>query len=346
MRRSTVFSFLSVVLLFGCAAGAQSTASNNVVPIKLYDGYLIVVRGSIGNLTKRNLAIDTGAYPSVVDRGIARKLHARGENEKLHVIEHNINTQTIVLPEIQVGPIRATHLRVISQDLTELSGRFGVRIDALIGLDVLAASSFRIDYGAKSITFGPVAALPYSAPLRWNNAHACVDLSVDGQPTHLLVDTGASKLLLFSARLPWLTAYRGGRRTFNNLGGSFDLREVSGTRLELAGHNVGPGDIYISDARNMDGFDFDGFLAAGALPFRQVAFDFEHQALAWEPARAKADVVRATRGGGTILRTLSASTNPSAFAPGIPGMAQSCSPDPAADTGGRCQYPLLHRMTK
>ena len=343
MRRSTVLSFLSVVLWFGRGADAQSTAGNNVLPIKLYNGYLIVVHGSIGKFTNRNLIIDTGSYPSVVDRGIAKKLHVRGENGELYVIKHNIKTQTVVLPEIRVGPVRAENIQVISQDLTELGERFGTRVDALIGLDVLRASSFRIDYGAKTVTFGPVTALPYSAPLHWRNAHACVDLSVDGQPTHLLLDTGASRLLLFSSHLPWLRAYRGGRRTFNNLGGSFDLEEVRGTRLELAGSNVGFGEVYVTDASNMAEFDFDGFLAARAPPFRQVAFDFEHQSFGWEPALGKADVART---GGRANRSLgalaAASSNPSSLTPGIPETIESCTPDSLPGLG--CGHPLLRRM--
>lgn len=344
MRRSTVLSFLSVVLLFGRVVDAQSTAGNTVLPMKLYNGYLIVVHGSIGKFTDRNLVIDTGSYPSVVDRGIARKLHVRGENGELYLIEHNIKTQIVVLPEIRVGPVHGENMRVISQDLTELGERFGTRVDALIGLDVLRASSFRIDYVAKTVTFGPVTAAPYSAPLHWRNAHACVDLSVDGQSTHLLVDTGASRLLLFSSHLPWLRAYSDGLRTFNNLGGSFALKEVRGRRLELAGTNLGFGEVYISDASNMAEFDFDGFLAAGALPFRQVTFDFEQQTFGWEPAPGKADAAHTAGRANRNLGAMSAaSSNPSFLTPGLPGTTESCTPDSLPGPGLGCGHPLMRR---
>jgi hypothetical protein len=38
------------------------------VPIKVYWGYLVIVQGSIGNLQRLNFLVDTGAYPSVIDR--------------------------------------------------------------------------------------------------------------------------------------------------------------------------------------------------------------------------------------------------------------------------------------
>ena len=53
--------------------------SPNEVPFKLYRGYVIVVRGSIGGLKNLNFLVDTGAVPSVVDARIARKLHLRGQ---------------------------------------------------------------------------------------------------------------------------------------------------------------------------------------------------------------------------------------------------------------------------
>ena len=53
----------------------SSAFTSNDVPFKLYRGYVIVIRGSIGGLTNLNFVVDTGAVPSVVDARIALKLH-------------------------------------------------------------------------------------------------------------------------------------------------------------------------------------------------------------------------------------------------------------------------------
>ena len=80
MKHRTLFSLLFALLMSGTSANAQltiaqSTVAHEVIPAKLYHGYLMVVTGTIGDQGKRNFAIDTGAYPSVIDRGLAKKLH-------------------------------------------------------------------------------------------------------------------------------------------------------------------------------------------------------------------------------------------------------------------------------
>src|SRR4029077_10712900 len=44
------------------------------IPIKLYQGYLIVVEGRLGNLEHQHLLLDTGTSPSMIDTKISAKL--------------------------------------------------------------------------------------------------------------------------------------------------------------------------------------------------------------------------------------------------------------------------------
>jgi hypothetical protein len=288
-----MLSFLWAVLLLGTSGSAQPVApASQVIPAKVYGGYLVVVQGSIGPLEKRNLVIDTGAYPSIIDREVAKKLHLTARSSMLRVVDHNINSQEAFLPAVQVGPIRARGLRVGVQDLTSISRTYGVRVDALIGFDVLVGSSFRIDYREKKVIFGPIDSLPMSAPLHWTDNMPSVDLKVNDQPAHLLVDTASATVLLFGQRLPWTATYKGDARGFVNLGGSFQLREITAQSLELAGNDLGPGQVFISHAQNITTLHYDGFLATGVLPFRQIGFDVDHQRLGWEPANSKADTLR------------------------------------------------------
>ena len=94
MAHHTALS-LSCALLFSCAAGmAQPSSSQHVVPLKLYGQHLIVVQGSIGSFEKRNLVIDTGAYPSIIDRGLAKKLHLSGPDERLDAVDPHTDTSS------------------------------------------------------------------------------------------------------------------------------------------------------------------------------------------------------------------------------------------------------------
>jgi hypothetical protein len=333
MQRFTVLSTMFVLLLFSSRISAQSSISNDsVVPIKLYQGYLIIVQGRLGNLEKRNLVIDTGAYPSIVSRDVAKKLRLSGHREELRVVDHNLNSQTVSVPHLQVGPIQVSDVRVMVQNLGPLSAKFGARIDAVIGLDVLAHSSFRIDYGEKTMVFGRVDPLPFAVPLHWRARMACVDIKINNQETHLLIDTGAANHLLFSQRLPWLKDSSGRMRASTNLGGDFDLREVKVDRLELGNDDLVPREVFVSDTKNMSPYPFDGMMATGAL--RQIAFDFERQQFSWLPARMKEEPLRAAR---SSINLTSASRLTSQSPQSVPPeVSNPCASNSLDQSTGRC----------
>jgi len=213
-----------VWLLWLMVCGASTTQAENrtqnefLVPIKLYDKHLVVVRGALGVLQGRNLVVDTGAYPSVIDRDIARKLKLEVHREELHVLAQNVPAGSSVVPQVEVGPLQVHNLRVMVEDLSELSADFGVHVDALIGLDVLSHMSFAIDYAAQEIAFGAPLQLTFSAPLERRASMAGIRMTVNGHGVYLLVDTGAAKTVLFAQRLPWLEVRRGRDQDFRNLG--------------------------------------------------------------------------------------------------------------------------------
>lgn len=302
MRRFTVLFSLSIVLLCICTMNAQETGLNErVLPVYLVNDYLVVVRGSIGGLGKRNLLIDTGANPSVITRELAKKLHLSGSSEQLQAVGHNMNSQVVSLPSLQVGPIQVQNLRVLVQDLTELDKKLGLHLDALVGLDVLAHSSFRIDYHEKKMIFGTVPPLPFAAPIRWTGHQACIDANVEGQTVSLLLDAGAADIVLFSQRIAGLAGKSGAVWDNTGLAGHFTLRQVKLNGLEAAGSNLGPREVFVSDSKNAERYPYEGLLALGSQRFRQVAFDFEHQLFTWEPAKSRSNVPRTPRDSSLAL---------------------------------------------
>ena len=316
MRRSTLLSCLSVVLLFsGLTAAVAETNSqlNLVLPAKIYNGYLVVVQGSIGNLEKRNFVIDTGAFPSVLDQDLARKLHLVGQKKELRVVERNLQSRAVLLPTMQIGPLRATNLQVMTQDLTPISEVFRVRIDALIGLDLLVHTSFRIDYVGKQVVFGPVDRMPFTAPIKWTDSMICVELKVNSRSTHLLVDTGAASVLLFADRVPWARDIADEIASYRNIGGQFRIRRIAAKSIEIAGSNLGPAPVFVSEAHNMSPFHFDGLLATGVLPLRQITFDLDRQQFGWEPAVAKSETNRARAANKRATSVALAAEAPSDF---------------------------------
>jgi predicted aspartyl protease len=265
-------------LLFSYSSvGARSGDSEYVMGFKIQGQQLIVVQGSIGSLTKVNFIIDTGAYPTVIDRDLAQRLSLIGHQEEIDAVDRTLSGAGVTIPDLAVGPIHATKVRSIVQDLSDVSRRAGVRIDALVGLNVLAHSSFRIDYGAKKVIFGPVDPLPSSVPFHLANGRLCVDLQAGSKPVRMLVDTGAEKVVLLGSHVPWIS-HSDRARAFTNLGGSFALQEIRLDDLQLGDTFLNREPVYLSD-REMPVHSFDGFLST--IQFRQVAFDFERGQFSW-----------------------------------------------------------------
>jgi len=330
MRRFTVLFLLSVVLLCIHALNAQETGLNDrVLPVYLVNDYMVIVRGSIGGIEKRNLLIDTGANPTVITRDLAKKLHLSGSTEQFQAVGLNMNSQVVSLPSLQVGPIQVQNLRVLVQDLTEFDKKIGLRLDALVGLDVLAHSNFRIDYHEKKMIFGAVPPLPFAAPIRWTGHGACINAHVEGQTVSLLLDSGAADVVLFSRRISGLADKSGIVWDNTGLAGRFTVRQVKLNGFEAAGSNLGPREVFVSDNRNAERYPYEGLLALGSERFRQVGFDFEHQSFTWEPAKSRGNAPRIGRSSSLALASPMPDDTPSRAPDGAAPAAF------AAETGSR-----------
>jgi hypothetical protein len=155
---------------FGSPPPVEST-----VKFDLYHDYLIVARGSAGPLKGLTFLIDTGASPSVLDPRLAQKLHLQQSPASIAVVGGSVPAGTAIVPSLNLGPIRRENVPVLIEDLSFFQKALPVRIDGVIGLDVLGQSAFLIDYGARQIHFGSHVVLPISIPLRLVKGLAIVD---------------------------------------------------------------------------------------------------------------------------------------------------------------------------
>ena len=55
----------------------------------------------------------------------------------------------MVLPNVRIGPAHAAGLQSLVADLSFAEKSLGIRIDAIVGLDVLGHEAFSIDYRAR-----------------------------------------------------------------------------------------------------------------------------------------------------------------------------------------------------
>jgi hypothetical protein len=122
----------------------------------------------------------------VLDRRIARKLRLTVEPSQVVAFGQTLRIDRATLPDLHIGSYAVGTVPAAVGDLSYLQG---TRIDVILGLDVLARTSFSIDYSARQLSFAPSARESAVAPLRIVWPFVTVRLSVAGHPTQLLVDT-------------------------------------------------------------------------------------------------------------------------------------------------------------
>ena len=259
----------------------QAADSAPGLPFDLFQRHLIVTKGAIGPLNDLNLLVDTGTIPSVVAERIARKLHLRPVASQLVAFGKQVTVQSAVVDGIRMGPLQSGPVPVAVGDFSYLHG---VQVDAIIGLDVLARSSFTIDYQSHRLRFAGAGPEESTAPLEVAWPFVTVRMVVAGQPVRLLVDTGSPDLVLFKARIPAALSHMPwkGDKTVQYASGPARL-----TRLELRHPGLGTHTWDTLSAwaldRPLDGYPstVGGVLGIAALKCRRVRFDFDGGEFGW-----------------------------------------------------------------
>jgi predicted aspartyl protease len=251
------------------------------VKFDLYREYLMVAHGSAGTLKGLTFLIDTGASPSVLDPRLAEKLHLLQSPASIAVVSGSVQAGMAILPSLNLGPIRRESVPVLIEDLSFFQKVLPVRIDGVIGLDVLGQSPFVIDYGARQIHFGSHAVFPISVSLRLVQGLAIVDAEVNDIPTHMMVDTGASSLLLFARSMPGPAKevkINAGQRPSDTIG-EFVHKQLSLHSLKLGQAEFRQPPACVVQDASREGRAFDGLISPAALGMRRVAIDLAHGVL-------------------------------------------------------------------
>src|SRR5579863_5768816 len=149
------------------AATPMDKDLTGTLPFDLYQGYFMVAHGSVGSLKNLNFFLDTGTTPTILDSRVARRLELHTEQSTtIAVLGGRAQGEGVDVPFLELGPLKRSDLRAVTTDLSSFERFVPVRIDAIVGLEVLGQTPFVIDYSARVIRFGPAPPFPVSVPLR------------------------------------------------------------------------------------------------------------------------------------------------------------------------------------
>lgn len=164
-------------------------------------GHFIVVKGSMGELQDLNLVIDTGASSTTVSPRVAKKLGLKGDSKQVLAYAKKVEVISVVLPILELGSMRFEQVPAWVAQLSFPDARRMLRIDALIGLDLLKRTNLSVDFESRKISFGPITHTESVMPFYAGLPFLVLPLYVQDQPVRLLLDTGARDLILFRRRV-------------------------------------------------------------------------------------------------------------------------------------------------
>jgi predicted aspartyl protease len=273
---------LVTILTVALEPGAKGTVGRSIaVGFDLYRGYLIVVRGSAGPRKDLNFLLDTGASYTVLDRRLARKLRLDELPGVLAGVNGRVAAGRAIAPSLQIGPTRRENLSVMIEDLSCFDKALPVRIDAVIGLDVVGQGAFEIDYSSRQINFGPLPSLKNTLRLRMSGGLPLVDAELDETPVHLVLDTGASSLILFepkTATQAKVSAVEHSAKTMGQFGGKPVW--LSSLRLGQAEFQREAA-FLVPRGGGIEDRDFDGLVSPALLGITKVAIDLDQGVVAF-----------------------------------------------------------------
>ena len=276
--------WMIALIMVGAVSGgtlASGAPLPDEIPFKLVQGFGIVVQGGIGPLSHLNFLVDTGAVPSVLDEKLATRIGATGVTASFALLTENITAHYITVDEVHLGTIRAVRIPMVVMELARYERLLGTRIDAIIGLGVLAAQNFAIDYKHRKLTVGLTSSARHVTSVEIitssGSPYWVLPISLGGNMFRVLLDTGADNLALFAGHI---------QKSVLDL--RLDQREDAPTRrLQPLLFIMGNTSFKKQTALLMDEppgplQQVDGILGPAALGITRIEFDWEHHCLRWE----------------------------------------------------------------
>jgi predicted aspartyl protease len=201
--------------------------------------------------------------------------------EGISLFNKNLAAERVVLPDFQIGRLERRDLQVIVADFSKIADGLGTHLDGVIGLDVLGAHSFTINYKTQRMSFHS-SHERHSAPFSAGPQFITLNFDIGKRKLRLLVDTGTPRLVIFKRALEdldyeWSSTTGAGQ----NLSGVVLYQNIILPKATVGGENVGPQRAsVVVDQKNIE-TAYDGLIGLSLLRPSQLSFDFDRQVLGW-----------------------------------------------------------------
>ena len=277
--RQALRSAFRVALIASALGHSVNAEQASTVPFELYEGHMIVVKASlVGTDITLNVMIDTGASQSILSSKAARKTNARRFGIKAGGSAFGSPTKLdrVIVHGLRFGA-RTITMACYSAELPWKN------VDLILGLDVLAKSSFTIDYAKKEIEFGSTSRLTHTMRFNRENGLLLVDAGIGSEMYQLSLDSGAPYTCLWQANLGnSLGLLSTQPATMKSMAGTSDVRTTVLPLFRLGAGEWKELPAWIVIGPTKTGAERDGVVGLGSLHFERVRFDFEQGELSWD----------------------------------------------------------------
>ncbi len=272
----TVFIILSQAAILGM----DPPRISGTVPFRIQDD-LILVSGSIGKCKYLTFAVDTGSAYTVLSKRVGKILDLKGEPIQVSVFGSEVTVTKVSVSKLTLGDVEFEAVEARIADLPQVKG---VRLDGLIGLDLLKRSTVTLDFTHNSMSFGQARDLPDSTQFYSRLPFIPVAMKIQGEILYLSLDTGTSGLLLYQAEIEKRLPIRHTNRVeyVRHAGGVMEIEQVFLKDVSLGATLWKELPAYLIAGQQSSNESIVGNLGVTSLGFKVLQLDFERGQLSWE----------------------------------------------------------------
>jgi hypothetical protein len=264
-------------------SGAAGLAENSTDPnrFKLQRGFLIVVQASMSG-AQLDLLLDTGSARTILDERVVRHIGSDRSNTRIRAFGKSLAAERVELPELSWMGTTSERITVLSTDLGGFRRRTGVRVDGVLGLDLLRGHCLGIDYRSKRTDLTCNGSASPSTTVQLEEADGLIAATVRLGPhsLRLIVDTGADSIVLFRGSVPFTRHPASDWTTAAGAADDLPVRMIIPDLLLVGPARLVRTQVLLADAPPL-GASLDGLLGVTALRASRIRLDLKDMTLSW-----------------------------------------------------------------